>query len=171
MIKITLKDGTKKDYKKGITGLEVANSISKSLAKATTITKQDWKTVDLLTPIVKDVKRFELITDPKDQDALSALRHSTAHVLAKAILELYPNAKLSIGPSIDEGFYYDIDFGTETFSENDFAKVEQKMKKVIAGGDKFVRKEVDAKYLLKLYKDNYYKTTIIKDLKDAKLTS
>ncbi len=171
MIKITLKDGTKKEFKKGTTGLEIAESISKSLAKSTIVTLQDGNVVDLLTPIINDVNKFELITDSEDKDALSVLRHSTAHVLAKAIVELYPQAQLSIGPSIEEGFYYDIDFGDESFSENDFPKVEQKMKKIIAGGDKFIRKEVEDKYLLNLFKDNHYKTTLIKDLKDAKLTS
>jgi threonyl-tRNA synthetase len=169
MIKITLKDKSIKEFKKGTTGLEVAESISKSLAKSTIATLQDNEIVDLLTPIEKDVS-LELITDENDKDALSVLRHSTAHVLAKAILDVYKDAKIVIGPSIDEGFYYDVDFGKVDFSDKDLLALEKQMTRVVASGAKFERKNATEKELLTLFKDNKYKQELIKDLKGQTLT-
>ena len=169
MIKITLPDSSIKEIKKGSIALDIANGISPSLAKKTITSLQNGEVVDLITPIHKDVK-LELITDPKDNIALSVLRHSTAHVLAKAILDLYPNAKLTIGPSIEEGFYYDIDFGETKFSSNDFSNVEKQMTRIVAGGSKFEKRETNEKEILNLFKDNEYKKELVKDLKGQPLS-
>ncbi|MCQ2792169.1 MAG: threonine--tRNA ligase [Bacilli bacterium] len=98
------------------------------------------------------------------------LNHSTAHLLAHAIHRLYPKALFAIGPSIEEGFYYDIDFGKDVLVENDFAKIEAEMKKIVKENIKIVRKEVSKDEALNLFKNNPYKVELIKELKDEKIT-
>src|SRR5579859_3650013 len=99
----------------------------------------------------------------KQTESLQHLRHATAHLLAAAILELWPNTKRTIGPAIDEGFYYDFDFGDEKISENDFPKIEQKMHELVKTWKRFERSEVSQEEAIALFKDNQYKQELIEE--------
>ena len=105
------------------------------------------------------------IVEKKDEE-LQKSRHSLAHVLAKALVSLYPNTKLAIGPAIEDGFYYDIELD-KSITANDFQDIEKKMKEIINKGEKFEKKVVTKEEALKLFKDNVYKTEIINELKDG----
>lgn len=122
-MKLELKDGTIIEKEIGITGLELANSLSKSLAKEAIALKVNGELKDLSLPLENDAK-VEIITK-NDSEALDILNHSTAHLLAHAVMELYPDSQLAFGPSIEEGFYYDIMF-KEPISENVFQKSKRK---------------------------------------------
>ena len=125
MLNITLPDGSIKEFEGQVTPLEVAKSISDGLARNTISAIVDGKQVEVDTPITTDAT-VQLLTW-NDDLGKKAFWHSSAHLLAQAILEFYPNAKLTIGPAIENGFYYDVDFGSETLSEKDFEKIEKKI--------------------------------------------
>ena len=128
MLKITLKDGNTIDVEEGKLIIEVAKNISSSLAKNSVVAKLDGNLVDLKTPITKDCS-LELVT-LEDPEAFPVLNHSCAHLLAQAMKRLYKNVKFGVGPSIEEGFYYD--FGVEeSITSDDFAKIEAEMKKIV----------------------------------------
>lgn len=128
MLKIILKDGSTIDVEEGKLIIEVAKSISSSLAKNSVVAKLDGNLVDLKTPITKDCS-LELVT-LEDPEAFPVLNHSCAHLLAQAMKRLYKNVKFGVGPSIEEGFYYD--FGVEeSITSDDFAKIEAEMKKIV----------------------------------------
>ena len=128
MLKIILKDGSTIDVEEGKLIIEVAKSISSSLAKNSVVAKLDGNLVDLKTPIIKDCS-LELVT-LEDPEAFPVLNHSCAHLLAQAMKRLYKNVKFGVGPSIEEGFYYD--FGVEeSITSDDFAKIEAEMKKIV----------------------------------------
>lgn len=124
MIKITLPDNSVKEFEAGVTPLDVAKSISEGLARNTISAVVNDKQVETTTPITTD-STVQLLTW-NDDLGKKAFWHSSAHLLAQAILEFYPNAKLTIGPAIESGFYYDVDFGDESLSEKDFEKIEKK---------------------------------------------
>lgn len=128
-IQITLPDGSKREYPRGTTGLQIAESIGPGLAKAAVAVKVNGQQRDLYLSIDEDAN-LSILT-PKDEEGLEIMRHTTtAQVLALAIKELWPSAKLAIGPTIDDGFYYDIDLD-ESLSTEDFPKIEAKMKEII----------------------------------------
>jgi threonyl-tRNA synthetase len=120
---------------------------------------------DLCSEIPSNISDEEIeFVLKSSQDGLDIIRHSTAHLMAAAIKRLFPNTIFAIGPSIENGFYYDMDFGSEKFSENDFVKVEEEMKKIVKEDLKFVRKEVEKEEALELFKDNKFKIEIINEL-------
>ena len=121
MIKITFPDGNQRDFNRGVTPLEIAKSISEGLARNTISALVDEKQVEVSTPITEDAT-VQLLTWNDDMGK-KAFWHSSAHVLAQTILDFYPNAKLTIGPAIENGFYYDVDFDGEILSEKDFEKI------------------------------------------------
>ena len=123
-MKITLKDGSVKEYAGSMSIIDIANDISEGLARATVAGEVDGKVEDLRTVIDKDCT-LNLLT-AKDPEGLRVLRHTASHVMAEAVKNLFPNAKLAIGPSIDEGFYYD--FEAEPFSRDDLDAIEKEMK-------------------------------------------
>ena len=123
-IEITLPDGSKQSVAAGVTPLDVAKSISPRLADAAIVAKVNGELYDLTRPLDKDAS-LQILTN-KDPEALEVYRHSTAHLLAAAVLELYPETKLGIGPPIDNGFYYDFDRATP-FTPEDLEKIEKKM--------------------------------------------
>ena len=131
MIKITFPDGNQRDFNRGVTPLEIAKSISEGLARNTISALVDEKQVEVSTPITEDAT-VQLLTWNDDMGK-KAFWHSSAHVLAQTILDFYPNAKLTIGPAIENGFYYDVDFDGEILSEKDFEKIEKKEKREDAG--------------------------------------
>jgi len=162
MINITFPDGNIKGFENAPSGLEVAKSISEGLARNCVAMELDSELVDLNAKISQD-SRIRLITT-RDPEARKILRHSTAHVMAQAILHLYKDAKLTIGPALEDGFYYDIDM--EPLSEEDFSKIETEMKKAIKAKLPFERKTVSKSEAAAFYKNEPYKLEMISELED-----
>ena len=132
-MKITLKDGSVKEYAAGTSVIDVAKDISEGLARATVAGKVDGKVVDIRTPLEADCE-LSLLT-AADPEGLRVVRHTCSHVMAEAVQNLFPNAKLAIGPAIDEGFYYDFEVDAP-FSREDLDAIEKEMKKIIKKGNK-----------------------------------
>jgi len=166
MINITFPDGNIKGFENNPTGLDVAMSISEGLARNCVAMELDSNLLDLNTKITQD-SRVRLITT-NDPEALEILRHSAAHVMAQAILHLYKDAKLTIGPSVENGFYYDIDM--PPLSKDDFAKIEAEMKKTIKAKIPFRRRVVSKSEALEFYKDEPYKLEMINELEDVDIS-
>ena len=122
MINITFPDGSVREYDPGITPIEIAKNISHGLAKKVLVAEINNELHELSTPITKDSSLKLLTWD--DKNGKSAFWHSSAHILAEAIQAMYPDAKFTIGPSVENGFYYDIDFGEHSFTSDDLPKVE-----------------------------------------------
>ncbi|SMP27853.1 threonine--tRNA ligase [Chryseobacterium profundimaris] len=168
MIKITLPDSSVKEFEAGVTPLDVAKSISEGLARNTISAIVNDKQVETTTPITTD-STVQLLTW-NDDLGKKAFWHSSAHLLAQAILEFYPNAKLTIGPAIESGFYYDVDFGDESLSEKDFEKIEKKVLENAKKGSTFSLYPVSKEEALKVYADNPYKVELISNLNDGEIT-
>lgn len=168
MIKITLPDSSVKEFEAGVTPLDVAKSISEGLARNTISAVVNDKQVETTTPITTD-SAVQLLTW-NDDLGKKAFWHSSAHLLAQAILEFYPNAKLTIGPAIESGFYYDVDFGDESLSEKDFEKIEKKVLENAKKGSTFSLYPVSKDEALKVYADNPYKVELISNLNDGEIT-
>ena len=168
MIKITLPDGSIREFEGAVSPLEVAKSISEGLARNTISALVDGKQVEVTTPITQDATVTLLTWN--DDLGKKAFWHSSAHLLAQAILEFYPHAKLTIGPAIESGFYYDVDFGDESLSEKDFEKIEKKMLENARKDATFSLYAVSKADALKEYADNPYKTELIENLQDGEIT-
>ena len=162
MVNITFPDGNIKSFKNNSTGLDVAKGISDGFARNCVAMELDSEIVDLSTKITRDTK-IRFITT-KDPEALEILRHSAAHVMAQAILRLYPGAMLTIGPAVEDGFYYDIDM--QPVSKDDFPKIEAEIKKIIKEKLPVTRSEVSKDEALEFYKDEPYKLEMISELDD-----
>jgi threonyl-tRNA synthetase len=165
-MKVTLPDGKELELPDGATGADAAASIGPGLAKAALAVKVDGTTQDLARPL-PDGAALEIITDRSGQDALDLIRHDTAHVLAAAALELYPGVKISIGPPIENGFYYDFEFpeGVD-FSDADFEELEARMREHIDADETFLREDVTVAEALERFKGQQqdYKVELIEDL-------
>ena len=159
---ITLKDGSKKEYAEAKSVYEIALDISEGLARAACAGEVDGEVVDLRTIVDKDCE-LNILT-ANDEKGLAALRHTTSHVLAEAVKNLYPDAKLAIGPSIDTGFYYDFDH--ESFSREELDALEKEMKKIIKKGAKIERYTLPREEAIKFMeeKGESYKVELIQDL-------
>ena len=168
MINISLPDGSVRQYESGVTPMDVALSISEGLARNVISAIVNDQQVETTTPITTDAT-IKLLTW-NDEMGKKAFWHSSAHLLAQAILEFYPNAKLTIGPAIDKGFYYDVDFGEDKFTEADFAKVEKAMLENAKKKAEFKLYSVSKAEALETYKDNEYKTELISNLNDGDIT-
>lgn len=168
MIKITLPDNSVKEFEGAVTPLDVAKSISEGLARNTISAVVNGKQVETTTPITTD-STVQLLTW-NDDLGKKAFWHSSAHLLAQAILEFYPDAKLTIGPAIESGFYYDVDFGDESLSEKDFEKIEKKVLENAKKGSIFSLYPVSKEEALKVYADNPYKVELISNLNDGEIT-
>ena len=168
MINISLPDGSVRQYESGVTPMDVALSISEGLARNVISAIVNDKQVETTTPITTDAT-IKLLTW-NDEMGKKAFWHSSAHLLAQAIVEFYPNAKLTIGPAIDKGFYYDVDFGDDKFTEADFAKVEKAMLENAKKKAEFKLYSVSKAEALETYKDNEYKTELISNLTDGDIT-
>jgi threonyl-tRNA synthetase len=164
-ITITLPDGSAREVAAGTTALDVASSIGKRLAKAAVAANVDGNEVDLGREL-HDGEQVAIITDDSD-DGRHVIRHSTAHVMAQAVTQLFPGAKFSIGPAIENGFYYDFELpGGATFSDDDLAAIEARMRDIIAADQPFVRSEVSADEALRLFADQTYKVEIIERVQE-----
>ena len=161
-MKITLKDGSIKEYGQAMSVIEIAADLSEGLARVACAGEVDGKVIDLRTIIDKDCS-LNILT-ANDEAGLRTIRHTTSHVLAEAVKRLFPNAKLTIGPSIDEGFYYDFD--AEPFSREDLDKLEAEMKKIIKEGNKLEKFTLPRKDAIKFMeeKGEPYKVELIEDL-------
>jgi threonyl-tRNA synthetase len=168
MIKITLPDNSVKEFEAGVTPLDVAKSISEGLARNTISAVVNDKQVETTTPITTD-STVQLLTW-NDDLGKKAFWHSSAHLLAQAILEFYPDAKLTIGPAIENGFYYDVDFGDESLSDKEFEKIEKKVLENAKKGSTFSLYPVSKEEALKAYADNPYKVELISNLNDGEIT-
>ena len=168
MIKITFPDGNQRDFNRGVTPLEIAKSISEGLARNTISALVDEKQVEVSTPITEDAM-VQLLTWNDDMGK-KAFWHSSAHVLAQTILDFYPNAKLTIGPAIENGFYYDVDFDGEILSEKDFEKIEKKMLENAKKDSAFRIYPVSKADALKEYADNPFKKELVENLTDGEIT-
>jgi len=166
MINITFPDGNIKAFDGPVSGLEVAKSISEGFARNCVAMEFEDNLVDLSFAIDHDAK-IRLITS-KDKEGLEILRHSAAHVMAQAILRIYKDAKLTIGPAVEDGFYYDIDM--EPVSEDDFPKIEAEIKKIIKEKLPVKRREVIKAEALEFYKDEPYKLEMLSDLDDGTIS-
>ena len=171
MIKITFPDGAVKEYNKGITGLEVANSISSRLAKEVVAVGINGETWDANRAIDQDaeIKLYKF----DDTEGKDAFWHSSAHIMAEALEFFYPGIKLGIGPTIENGFYYDVDLPEgKTISENDFKKIEDKIIEIARGKHEFTRTNISKEEALKTFteKGDEYKIELISDLEDGTIT-
>src|SRR3984957_2158971 len=135
-LRLTLPDGKVKEFSGPVTGLELASSVGKGLAAAALAIKINGEMRDLMRPIEQDAK-VEVITR-KSPEALDLIRHDTAHILAEAVQELFPGTQVTIGPNIENGFFYDFARATP-FSTDDFPKIETKMREIIARDEPLVR--------------------------------
>ena len=166
MVNITLPDGSSKQFDEIPSGLDVARSISEGLARDCVAMEIEGQFIDLYRPIEKDAA-VRLITT-RDPEGLEIMRHSAAHVMAQAVLRVYDQAQLTIGPVIEDGFYYDIDM--PPISEDDFPKIEAEMKKIVKAKLPIRRREVSKSEALAFYKDEPYKLEMIRDLEDGQIS-
>ena len=169
-VKITLPDGSIRNYNSGVSGMDIALSISEGLARNVLAAKVNGEVWDASRAIESDAKVELLTWDSKD--GKSTFWHSSAHILAEAIEALYPGAKFGIGPSIEKGFYYDIDFGDHQISSDDFPKIEKKMQEIASSKVEFVRSEISKAEAVDYFmeKGDEYKLELINDLEDGTIT-
>ena len=169
MIKITLPDGSVKEFEKGITPKQVAESISEGLARNVISANFNGTTIETVTPLTQDGNLVLYTWD--SPEGKKAFWHSSAHILAQALEELYPNIKLTIGPAIVNGFYYDVDFNGNPISDKDFPAIEAKMLEIARGKHEFKMRSVSKSEALSYYKGkNEYKTELIEALEDGSIT-
>src|SRR6478672_4305828 len=162
---VILPDGSQKELPDGATGADLAAAIGPGLARAALAVKVGGEVRDLARPL-SDGDEVAIVTN-RDEDSLDLIRHDTAHVLAAAILDLYPGTKISIGPPIDDGFYYDFEFPEGvTVSEHDFERIEAKMREHIKADEPFTRVDVTTGEALERFTGEHqdYKVELIEDL-------
>ena len=151
MIEIVLKDGSTKRYEKGISAYNIAKDISEGLARNVLSANFNGSTIELSSKKISESGRLNFYTW-NDDEGKSAFWHSSAHVLAQTVLSLYPEAKLTIGPSIENGFYYDFDLGDRTISENDFPRMKKKFMFFASEKNEFKMRFISKSEALKYYK-------------------
>jgi threonyl-tRNA synthetase len=170
LINITLPDGTVRQFEKGVTGLQIALSISEGLARNVLAAKVDGEVWDATRPIHQDAA-VQLLTW-NDQEGKSTFWHSSAHLMAEALEALYPGVKLGIGPSIETGFYYDVDFGDKSLDGAELQNIEAKMVELAKQKNEFIRKEISKSDALAYFKEkgDEYKLDLLEGLEDGKIT-
>ncbi|MCW3125373.1 MAG: threonine--tRNA ligase [Bacteroidetes bacterium] len=170
MIKITLPDGSVREYNEGVTAYEVAASISQGLAKAVLAAEVNGEVWDLTRPIKQDsslkLLKFE------DEGGKKTFWHSSAHLMAEAVEEAFPDAKFWVGPPVDNGYYYDIDLNGHKLTEEDLGKLEKRMTELAAQGNKYVRTEMPKAEAVKYFteKGDEYKLDLLQNLNDGEIT-
>ncbi|HPD87427.1 MAG TPA: threonine--tRNA ligase, partial [Proteiniphilum sp.] len=172
MIRITFPDGSVREYEKGVTGLEIAQSISQRLAQEVLAATVNGETWDLTRPIEEDATVNLLKWE--DEEGKHAYWHSSAHLMAEALQLLYPGIKFGIGPAIKNGFYYDVDPGEGvSIKESDFLAIEKKMMELIAAKEEIVRASISKKDAVEMFsaRDEHYKVELINELEDGTITT
>ncbi|WKN30514.1 threonine--tRNA ligase [Porifericola rhodea] len=169
-IKITLPDGSEKEYPQGSSGLDIALSISEGLARNVLAAKVNGEVWDATRPIEEDAS-VQLLTW-NDAEGKSTFWHSSAHLLAEALEALYPGIKFGIGPSIENGYYYDVDFGDKEFSSDELEKIEKKMLELARQKSEYKRMPIDKASAVKYYQDkgDEYKLDLLEGLEDGTIT-
>ena len=170
MVAIKLPDGSVMEMESGVSGFDVAEKISAGLAKAALAVKVNGKLTDLSTPITTDAT-VTIITG-RDKEGLEILRHSCSHIMAEAVKELWPDVQVTIGPAIENGFYYDFS-RQEPFTTEDFEKIEARMHEIVKRDEKVERKVLPRNEAIKFFKDlgEHYKAEIIEDLPESEVIS
>lgn len=170
MIKITLPDGSVREYQKGTTSHEIALSISEGLARNVISAKVNGEVWDSSRPITSDAN-LQLLTW-NDDDGKATFWHSSAHLMAEALEALYPGVKFWVGPPLENGFYYDVDLGEQTLSPADFEKIEQKMLELAKQNNTYLRKEMPKKEAIAYFTDkqDQYKLDLLERLDDGNIT-
>jgi len=170
MIHITLPDGSVREFTEGATAMDVAKSISEGLARKVLAAEVDEVIWDASRPIQKDAKLRLLTWD--DLGAKATFWHSSAHLMAEALEDIFPGVKFGIGPAIEHGFYYDIDLGDRTLSEEDLEKIEEKMKSLARTNSAYVRKDVSKSDAIAYFEDkgDQYKLELLEGLDDGSIT-
>lgn len=172
MIKITFPDASVREFEKGVTGLEIAQSISQRLAQEVLAVSVNGETWDLARPIEEDATVNLLKWE--DEEGKHAYWHSSAHLMAEALQELYPGIKFGIGPAIENGFYYDVDPGEGVaIKESDFPAIEKKMMELIAAREEIQRENISKDDALRMFaeRDEHYKVELISELEDGTITT
>ena len=169
-IQITLPDGSVRNYDQGITGLQIAASISEGLARNVLAAKINGQVWDATRPITED-SSLQLLTW-NDTEGKSTFWHSSAHLMAEALEALYPGVKLGIGPSIETGFYYDVDFGDHKLDGEELEKIENKMLELGRLKSDYIRKEISKKDAVGYFqqKGDEYKLDLLEGLEDGTIT-
>ncbi len=170
MIKITLPDGSVREFAKGSSPMDVAKSISEGLARNVISARFNDTVVETVTPLMNDGNL--VLYTWNDKEGKKAFWHSSSHVVAQALEELYPGIKLTIGPAIENGFYYDVDFGPHTLSEKDFPAIEKKALEIARGKHAYKMRAVSKADALSYYRNqgNEYKVELIENLEDGSIT-
>lgn len=170
MIKITLPDGSVKEFQEGITSLDIARSISEGLARKVLAAKVDGQVWDLSRQIDKDVSLKLLTWD--DADGKNTFWHSSAHLLAEAVESLYPGVKFWVGPPLEKGFYYDMDLGGRQLTDDDVKEIEKKMNELARQSNPYIRKEISKKDAVDYFTDksDEYKLDLLQNLNDGEIT-
>lgn len=168
MMNITFPDGNVRSYELGSSPADIAKALSNSLAKKVLAAKVNGSVVDANQPITTDANLQLLTWD--DTEGKETFWHSSAHLLAEALQQLYPSVQFTIGPPIEQGFYYDVDLGGKTISSDDFGKIEKKMIELAKQNNPFVRQQVSKAHALATYASNPYKTELIEALEDGSIT-
>ncbi len=170
MVKITLTDNSVVEYENGVTAAQVASDISEGLARNVLAAKVDGETWDSNRSINRDCK-LQLLTW-NDDDGKATMWHSSAHLMAEALEALYPGTKFGIGPAIENGFYYDVDFGDHSFSSDDFKKIEEKMLDLAREKNDYQRQDISKKDAIDYFKKkgDEYKLELLEDLEDGSIT-
>ena len=170
MIKITLPDGTVKEYAKGSTPMDIAKSISEGLARNVISAKFNDTVVETVTELHEDGAL--VLYTWRDKEGKTAFWHSTSHVVAQALEERYPGVKLTIGPAIENGFYYDVDLGDQSLSEKDFPAIEKRVLEIAREKHDYTMRSVTKAEALAMYTDakNEYKVELIENLEDGTIT-
>ena len=171
MIKITFPDGSVREYNEGVTGLQIAESISSRLAQDVLACGVNGETMDLSRPINEDANIVLYKWD--DAEGKHAFWHTSAHLLAEALQELYPGIQFGIGPAIENGFYYDVDPGETTIKEGDLAAIEKKMAELASKKETLVRQDISKEDALKMFgeRGETYKCELISELEDGTITT
>src|SRR6188472_930196 len=165
-ISVLLPDGSSRSLPAGSTTADLAASIARGLAKRALAAVVDGEEWDLGRPL-QDGAHVSIVTDDTE-DGRHVIRHSTAHVMAQAVTQLFPGAKYTIGPAIENGFYYDFELpGGRTFSDDDLGAIEARMREIIAADQPFTHAEVSADDALALFAEQPYKVEIIERVKAA----
>ena len=171
MIKITFPDGSVREYNEGVTGLQIAESISSRLAQDVLACGVNGETIELSRPINEDASVVLYKWD--DAEGKHAFWHTSAHLLAEALQELYPGIQFGIGPAIENGFYYDVDPGEATIKEGDLVAIEKKMAELVAKKEAVVRQDISKEDALKMFgeRGETYKCELISELEDGTITT
>jgi len=170
MIQITLPDGSVREYPAGVTGMEIAKSISEGLARNVLAIQINGETCDINLPITQNAS-IVLFTW-NDQEGKRTMWHSSAHLMAEALEEFYPGIKFGIGPPVEHGYYYDVDLGEHSISSDDFPKIEARMKELAKQKNQYIRKEVSKADAIAYFEDkgDEYKLDLLQNLEDGSIT-